>query len=162
MKETIDVQTGEVRAGRGKVILHCAALGSCVAVILVDAPNQRAAMAHVMLPGRAPPKTPDDERTKYAADAIRAALVMMNDRGAQTYNCRAAIAGGANVLQRPDDNTAVANVESCLAILRQNNFCVVGRAVGGFKPRSASVDAETGVITYCELGDRERVLWRPE
>ena len=66
IKDTIDVQTGEVKAATGKVILRSIALGSCVAIVAYDPNMKNGAIAHVMLPGKATTRTKPDEITKYA------------------------------------------------------------------------------------------------
>ncbi|MBE0536927.1 MAG: chemotaxis protein CheD [Phycisphaerae bacterium] len=162
MKEVIDVQTGQVKAGAGRVILRSIALGSCVAVIIVDPARQQAAMAHVMLPGKASPRVTADDRTKYAADAIDAAIEMMNNMGSQTADCCAAAVGGANVLRRPGDTIARDNVDFNLSFLHDKRLHVVARAVGGFERRNVCIDVEDGIITYAEGDGHFKELWRPE
>lgn len=53
MRETIDVQTGEVKASRQNIVLCSKAIGSCIAVVAYDSAKKIGALAHVMLPGRA-------------------------------------------------------------------------------------------------------------
>ena len=69
MEEIIDVNTGQVRFGRGDVVLRSLAIGSCIAVAAYDAEARVGALAHIMLPGRAP----EDclEKTRYAEDPLR-------------------------------------------------------------------------------------------
>lgn len=162
MKEVIDVQTGEVKAGCGNVILRSVALGSCVAVILADPPKQRAALAHVMLPGKAPDKPARDDRTKYAVDAIDAAAAMMRNMGSEPRDCCVTVVGGANVLRRPDDTVACDNVRSNLSVLHEKGLRVVAQAVGGFQRRNVTIDVQTGIVAYAEGNSHDKELWRPE
>ncbi|MHC4156555.1 MAG: chemotaxis protein CheD [Planctomycetota bacterium] len=78
MKRVIDVNTGEVRVSTKSAVLRSLAIGSCIAVVAYDAKRRIGAIAHVMLPGRAPEKAL--EKTKYAADAIEEMLGRMKKR----------------------------------------------------------------------------------
>jgi len=77
MKRIVDVQIGQVKAGRGKLILQSKAIGSCLAIVAYDAVKNVGALAHIMLPGRSPGKKTID-KTKYAADAIDAIVSKMS------------------------------------------------------------------------------------
>ena len=64
MKKVRDVQIGQVKAGTGGVILKSSAIGSCVVVVAYDTARKVGAMAHIMLPGRAPTRKKGREKTK--------------------------------------------------------------------------------------------------
>lgn len=160
MKETIDVQTGQVKAAGGKTILRAIALGSCVAVIIYDAKKKNAAMAHVMLPGRAPSKASSKDKTRYAADAIDALLEKMAVLGSEKHDFQVAVVGGANVLKRENDTIARDNVASNLRILREMRLEVVAKSVGGTVRRNVSIDIENGIITYAQGDNCDNELWR--
>lgn len=160
MKETIDVQTGQVKSATGKAILRTIALGSCVAIVIYDAGKKNAAMAHVMLPGKAPAKVDPHERTKYAADAIDVLVEQMTRLGSEKRDFKVAVVGGANVLKRPDDTIARDNVESNLRILDHNNLNIVAKSVGGTQRRNISIDIADGIITYAQGDCRDKELWR--
>ena len=63
-RDPIEVSTGEVRASSDRV-LRASALGSCVAVAMLDAEAGTGGLAHVMLPG-ASPDGQQNEHAKYA------------------------------------------------------------------------------------------------
>ena len=52
MKDTIDVNTGEVNCGGKEIKLRSVAIGSCISVAIYCCEKVFGAMAHIMLPGR--------------------------------------------------------------------------------------------------------------
>ena len=60
MKKVIDVQIGEVKAGRGKLMVQSKAIGSCIAIVAYDGTKNIGALAHIMLPGGAPSTAPGE------------------------------------------------------------------------------------------------------
>lgn len=159
-RRVIDVQTGQVRGGQGKVVLRAVALGSCLAIVLYDPVRKNGAMAHVMLPGKAPVKEGPLERTKYAADAIDTLMEIMAQMGSRKNDFCAAVVGGANVLRRQNDTIARDNVESNLRILEEKKLNVVAKRIGGYERRNVSLDLEKGIISYAEGDSIDKELWR--
>jgi len=159
-KRVIDVQTGQVRGSQGKVVLRAVALGSCLAIVLYDPVRKNGAMAHVMLPGKAPAKAGPLERTKYAADAIDALVEIMKQMGSGKNDFCVAVIGGANVLKRKNDTIARDNVESNFRILEEKKLNIVARHIGGYERRNASIDLEKGIISYAEGDSIDKELWR--
>lgn len=160
MKEIIDVQIGEVKAEKRKVILQSKAIGSCIAVIAYDAVQNIGAIAHVMLPGAAPVDKKFGEKTKYAADAIDAMVSRMVHLGSGNEDIEVALVGGGNVLNREDDTICKDNIESTLELLKRKRLRVRAQAVGGTARRSVSLDVEYGIISYTEGDSGEIQLWR--
>jgi len=154
-----DVQIGQVKAGRGKVILQSKAIGSCVAIVACDATKHIGALAHVMLPGRAPAKKAT-EKTKYADDAIDAIINRMSKLGSKIDDIEVALVGGANILRRPDDTICGSNIESALRLLEEKHLKVRAQAVGGTSRRSVSLDVELGIVYYTEGDGSKKQLWR--
>ena len=159
-KRVIDVQTGQVRGDQGNAVLRAVALGSCLAIVLYDPARKNGAMAHVMLPGKAPAKTGPSEQTKYAADAIDALIETMAQMGSEKNDFCVAIIGGANVLKRENDTIARDNVESNLRILEEKELNIVARRIGGHERRNAFIDLEKGIISYSQGDSVDKVLWR--
>ncbi len=159
-RQVIDVQTGQVKGGHGKVVLRAVALGSCLAIVLYDPARKNGAMAHVMLPGKAPAKAGPGERMKYAADAIDALIEIMANMGSEKTDFCVAIIGGANVLRRENDTIARDNVESNLRILEEKELNIVARHIGGYERRNAYIDLEKGIISYAQGDSNDKVLWR--
>ncbi len=160
MKETIDVQIGEVKAERGGVILKSKAIGSCIAIIAYDAVRKIGAMAHIMLPGRAPVHKEASEKTKYAADAIDTLVNQMTRLGSRDKDIGVVLVGGGNVLDRPDDTICRDNIESVLEFCGRRHLKVKAQAVGGTERRSVSLDVEGGIVYYSEGNGSETELWR--
>lgn len=159
-QKNIDVQIGQVKAGRGKVILQSKAIGSCVAIVAYDATKQIGALAHIMLPGRAPAKKKRGERTKYTANAIDAIVDKMTGLGSKKDDIEVALVGGGNILDRKDDSICYANIESTLELVGKKGLKVRAQAVGGTVRRSVSLDVERGIVSYAEGNGSEKQLWR--
>lgn len=160
MKKIIDVQIGQVRAGEGKVILKSKAIGSCVAIAAYDAEKNVGALAHVMLPGRAPAGKKGSEKAKYAADAIDVIIGEMTGLGSKAEDIAVVLVGGGNVLNRKGDTICKENVESVLGLLEERGLKIKARSVGGSSRRSISLDVECGIVAYTKGNDREMELWR--
>lgn len=161
MKKIVDVQIGQVKAGKGKVILQSKAIGSCVAIVAYDAIKNVGALAHVMLPGRAPAKK-KVEKTKYTANAIDAIISKMSKLDSKKDDIEVVLVGGGNILNREDDTICKDNIESALKLLSEKQLKVRAQAVGGTARRSVSLDVERGIV-YCSEGNSsERELWRSE
>jgi len=158
MQKIIDVQIGEVSVGQGEVILQSKAIGSCIAIVAYDATKNIGALAHVMLPGRAPAKKAT-ERIKYASDAIDVMVKKMTDLGSKSEDIKVVLVGGGNVLNRKDDTICQDNIESTLEFLGEKGLKVMAQAVGGINRRSVSVSVESGKIFYAEGDGKEKVLW---
>jgi len=159
MKKIVDVQIGQVKAGKGKVILQSKAIGSCVAIVAYDAIKSIGALAHVMLPGRAPAKKMI-EKTKYAANAIDAIVNKMSKLGSKKDDIEVVLVGAANVLRREDDTICRDNIESVLELLVKKRLKVKAQALGGTARRSVSLDIEWGIVSCAEGNGRQTELWR--
>ncbi|MBN1764079.1 MAG: chemotaxis protein CheD [Sedimentisphaerales bacterium] len=150
MQEVIDVQTGQVKVGRADVILKANALGSCVAVTAFDPENKIGAMAHVMLPGKAPDGKGQHECNRYAANAIDTILLKMNRLGASIENIKVALVGGANVLKRENDSIFLDNIISVLDLLEKKQLKINAQVLGGTQRRSVTLDIDNATIYYTE------------
>jgi len=160
MRKILDVQIGEVKAGRGRVLLNSKAIGSCVAVAAYDRKRKVGALAHVMLPGKAPQGKEDEEKTKYAADAIDLIIEELGRYGSRKEDMEIVLVGGGNVLEREDDTICKENIESVEGLLSERGLKVQAKSVGGTCRRSIYMDVEHGVVSYTKGDDREMQLWR--
>lgn len=158
-QQVIDVQIGQVKVGRGKVILQSKAIGSCIAIVAYDAVKKIGALAHVMLPGRAPAKKAA-EKTKYAANAIDAIVSRMSELDSKKDDIEVVLVGGGNILQREDDTICNVNIESTLELLAEKGLKVRAQAVGGISRRSVSLNVERGIVSYTEGDSSEKLLWK--
>jgi chemotaxis protein CheD len=159
MAEIMDVQIGQVKAASGQAILKSSAIGSCIAVAACDPAGKTAAMAHIMLPGRASVGKADSEKTKYAHDAIDEIIDKMAQFGSTAGSIKVAVLGGANVLQKADDTICQANIESTLDYLKKKHLEVVATAVGGTRRRNVWLDIDSRTIYYTEGDSSKRQLW---
>jgi len=156
MNKIIDVQIGQVKASQGKAILRSKAIGSCIAIVAYDRVRLIGALAHVMLPGRAPAGKKRGVKTRYAADAIDAMLTQMTQLGSKTNDIKVVLVGGGNVLGRKDDTICKDNMESVLELLLQKQLSVQAQAVGGTARRSVSLDVERGIV-FCTEGNGSKM-----
>jgi chemotaxis protein CheD len=157
MKKIVDVSTGEVEFGGEKTILRSTAIGSCIVIAACDFKKKAGALAHIMLPGRAPQS--DSDRTKYAADAIEHMLQGMNRAGANEGNVEVCLVGAGNVLKEEDDTICEQNIESTTKLLQQRNIPVRASVLGGTERKSVSLDIAGGKVFYTEGDGDEKLLW---
>lgn len=158
MKQIIYIMTGEVKAGNKDTILKSVAIGSCVVITAYDIQNQIAAMAHIMLPGRAleNKKLP---KTRYASNAIDELINVLLQNGANENKLEVCLAGGANILKRKDDNIWQDIIISVEELLAKRKIKIMAESLGGTMRRSVSLDVETGLLK-CSIGDDpEKTLW---
>ncbi len=158
MKRIMDVQIGQIKVSKGKVILQSKAIGSCIAIAAHDPTNNSGSLAHVMLPGRAPAGKKPSEKTRYAADAIDAIISRMSRRGSKKDDLEVTLVGGGNVLDRADDTICKDNIESTLQILKEKGLKLRAQALGGTERRSVSLDVESGTVSYSEGNGTETQL----
>ena len=158
MPQTIDVQTGEVKAGGKDTLLFSTAIGSCIAVAALETNALVGGIAHIMLPGKSP-ENPEKPHTRYAHDGFSALLESVRSMGGAIENLNICIAGGANVLNSPDDSICRENVASVLEQCERYNLPVVARSLGGYLRRRVMVNV--GQLTVsCGIGDQaDFILW---
>ncbi|RKY24700.1 MAG: chemotaxis protein CheD [Planctomycetota bacterium] len=161
MKKVIDVRIGQVKVQQGKVILESRAIGSCIAIVAYDVTKGIGALAHVMLPGRAPADKETSQKTRYAADAIDAIVSKMARLGSKNGDIEVALVGGANVLNKKDDTICKDNIESVLGLLEKKRLKVRAQSIGGTNRRNVFFDIGRGVVSYSEGNGDKVQLWRP-
>lgn len=157
-KQIIYVMTGEVKAGNKDTILKSSAIGSCVVITAYDKQNLIGAMTHIMLPGKAPEKR-NIQKTKYASNAIDELINILELNGANNNNIEVCLTGGANVLQRKNDNIGSYVIDSVQENLKNRKIEILARSLGGTKRKSVSLNVETGCV-YLTIGDEvEKLFW---
>lgn len=148
-----------MKSGDKNTILNSSAIGSCVVIAAYDANEKVGALAHIMLPGKAPEKK-ELQKTRYAANAMEELIRRMNLLGIKEKNIAVCLVGSANVLEKKDDTIALDNVTSVIDILKKENIKVKAKSVGGTERRSISLDIDNGSIYY-SIGDgTEKLLWQ--
>ncbi len=158
MKEVVDVNTGEVKLGRGQEILRSVAIGSCIVVAAYDFKKKIGALAHIMLPGRASSKT--QEKTKYAANAIEEMVNRMTDAGSSKDDLGVCLVGGANILKNDDDTICKENIKSATELLKEKQIPIKAMVLGGEKRKGVLLDIEDSTIFYTEGDAEEKLLWK--
>ncbi len=159
IEQTKYIHSGEIGIAAGKALLASSPLGSCVAFIAYDVKTKTGGLAHIMLPGNTTDKATYN-KDKYAAPAIDHMLEELQKKGVLLENIEVCLAGGANVLKRPDDTIANEVISSVLAIVKEKDLKVKTTALGGFERRTVSLNTENGEVYYTQ-GDRNtKVLWK--
>ncbi|OGF52395.1 MAG: hypothetical protein A2044_02035 [Candidatus Firestonebacteria bacterium GWA2_43_8] len=158
MESIIDVATGEVKIRRGNKVLVATAIGSCVAVIIIDAKKKVGGMAHVMLPGKAPAgKT---FKTRFAFNAIEALLKKIYKLGASKKNMKVLIAGGANVLRLKNCHVGRDNIQAVTKLLEENGLVITAKNVGGTERRRVKLDIDNCIVYYNKGDGKNKILWK--
>lgn len=143
----IDVYTGKVCVSSKAVILRAIAIGSCIAVVAYDRHRKIGGIAHIMLPGRSP-RGNDEDRTKYAEDAIDILLDAAKKHDTGKEDLEINIAGAADMLGEGRISKEIAG--SVLGYLKKLGIEPTGKRIGGTQRRSVSLDIESGKIFYSE------------
>jgi chemotaxis protein CheD len=159
MGKIVNVSTGEVKVGRKGKILKSTAIGSCVVIAAYYSGKNLGAMAHVMLPGKAP-KNSYGESTRYAADALGEMISRMTIKGANLCDLEAFLVGAGNVLKKQDDSVCKNNIESITQLLKEKHIPVRAAVLGGTERKGISMDIESGSVYYTEGDREEKVLWK--
>ena len=157
MKKIVDVNTGGIEVSSDGVILRSIAIGSCIAIAAYDVKKRTGAMAHVMLPGRAPEK--ETQPARYAANAIDEIIDLMTRAGAGSCDIEACLVGAGNVLEKEDDTVCKANVKSVMQLLEEKNITVRATVLGGTERKGVFMDIEDGKVFYTEGENEKKLLW---
>ena len=134
--------------------LKTMALGSCVAIVMLDPATKSVGMAHIALPDSSINSEKRKVKPGYFADsAIPVLLDRMRDSGSfgNPRLMTIKIIGGANVLGSSMifdiGNRNIAAIKSILASYGAN---VAAEDTGGNNSRTVSVDVDTGsILIYC-------------
>lgn len=145
MKKTINIATGEVKMGTAGDLLVSNGIGSCIVIIGINLKKEIGAVAHFMLPGKAP-ENEKQSKTKYAEDAMLKLLqeLQIKENDARQYSV--CLVGAGNVLQKQDDTICESNIQSIYALLDNLKTGISATSLGGNCRRSVSFDVETGEV----------------
>lgn len=157
MKKIVDVNTGGVEVSSDGVILRSIAIGSCIVIAAYDVRKRTGAMAHVMLPGRAPRK--EIQPTRYAVNAADEIIALMARAGTRSCDIEACLVGAGNVLEKEDDTVCKANVKSVMQLLEEKNITVKATVLGGTERKGVFMDIENGKVFYTEGENKKKLLW---
>lgn len=159
MQEVIDVQVGEVMAVKAEAILKSTAIGSCIAVAGCVPALKAGVLAHIMLPGKAPERENPENRNRYAVDAIETLITEMEKLGCKQEDIKITLAGGANVLNKPDDTLCQENAKTVVDILERKDVSVVARDLHGTQRRSLTLDVGRASVYCSRGGGKMKLLW---
>lgn len=148
---TIMLGIGDYAATRTQGdIVKTMALGSCVAVILLDPETKTAGMVHIALPDSNLNIEKREKQPGYFADSgINALLEEMRKAGASQNirNMYVKLAGGANVLKAGASfDIGKRNILTVKKILWQLGTGPGAEDIGGHISRTVSVAVETGIV----------------
>lgn len=119
-------------------------LGSCVSVLLYDAPGRLGGINHFLLPGYPHKKK---RSTKYADTAMKRLLAAMEEIGAVKQNLTADVAGGAHFKDNPNSRQiAEENIAAALAFLKEQGIPIKSLHTGGTTGRKVIFDTRTGQV----------------
>jgi chemotaxis protein CheD len=158
-ENTVDVQIGQVKGVKGDAVIQSKAIGSCLGFVIYDPSNKAAVMAHIMLPGRAPCDKSEQDRTKYAENAVEKSISVAGRLNADVRQSLIFVIGAANVLKRKNDTICRDNLRSIGKILKKHNLKITAKSVGGTKRRSISLDLSAGVVYYNKGDEQKTKLW---
>lgn len=137
-------------------VLKTLALGSCVAVIILDPASRTVGMAHVALPDSE--VQPDRARKLpgyFADSAIPVLLEAMQKAGGNTDLRRLVVklAGGASVMDQNNTfNIGKRNLLAVKKLLWQKRMGAVAEAVGGKISRTVNIYVDTGKVEITTPG----------
>lgn len=140
-------------------VIKTYALGSCVALILMDPRTRSVGMAHIALPESEVNRDRAKERPGYFADTgIPALLRAMAKCGCKgPRGVMAKLVGGAKVM---DDNNIFnigkRNVLAIKKILWQHGMGAVAEDIGGSISRTVQVDVDSGRVI---ISSSNRSTW---
>lgn len=151
------VGVGEYAASKTNTI-KTMALGSCVAVVLLDTQNRSVGMLHVALPESSINKKRAAERPGMFADTgIPKLLDEMKTLG---YNGQkkliVKLAGGASIMDPNNTfNIGKRNILSVKKVLWRYELGAIAEDVGGSISRTVTVDIKTGKVLISSPGRGE-------
>ena len=146
------VGMGEIAVARAKERLQCIGLGSCLAIVALDAATGRVGLAHAVLP-RPLEMNDGSSPAKYASLAVHALAMAIRDEGGDMADVRVALIGGAQLLTGVASRGSALpqlgerNVEEARLQVRAFGFDLVAEDVGGSVGRTVTLNGETGVVT---------------
>jgi len=140
-------------------------VGSCVAICLYDIYAKVASMAHIMLPKKLNEKkqTVEEERGKYADDALMHMMDGMIQLGADPKRIQAKMAGGAAIFSHESEtglfNVGPRNISAIKQILHENNIPLVSEDTGANFGRWVKFSLNSGEMTITSnLKKTEKII----
>jgi len=145
MKKTIHISTGEVKMGTAGDLLISNGIGSCIVIVGINLEKEIGAVAHFMLPGKAP-DTEAQNKTKYAEDSVDMLLKLLQSDMDNLSPIRTCLIGAGNVLKKQDDTICESNIRSISALLNDLKIGISASSLGGNYRRSVHFDIEKAEV----------------
>lgn len=152
MSEELMVDMGKYIVSKSPDVLVSLGLGSCVGVVIFDAPNKIGGLAHVMLPS-----VPDDKRNagdefnldKFADIAIPKMLDEIKKKGGKSENFKAKMAGGAHMFKSLELSESMdigkRNAEIIHKLLSNEKIPILSEETGGSVGRTVHFNLDSGI-----------------
>lgn len=160
---TILVGIGEIGIARkpGERV-KTVALGSCVALVLLESTTRMIGMAHVALPDSKVCSSRRDDRPGYFADlALPALMKAMQSQGCIINNRTTLVklVGGANVMD-PTNLFCIGkrNALALRKLLWMQGMAPVAEELGGEISRTVEADCETGCLRISTPGRPDKEI----
>ena len=154
VRETV-VKVADWAADKGDVDLVTLGLGSCVAIMLYDAPTRAGAMAHILLPSRSLARE-SSNLAKFPETAVPLLLQRLGALGADSKRLVAKLAGGASMfaqLMTPGSiQMGERNIVAARNALRAAGIPIAAEAVGGGTGRSVRFHLADGRVEIRAVG----------
>ncbi|MBC8203971.1 MAG: chemotaxis protein CheD [FCB group bacterium] len=153
---TIYVGVGEFAVSKTPGdIVKTLALGSCIAVVLLDPRNRAVGLLHFALPDSSINKKRVSERPGMFADTgIAILLEEMKKLGySGNRNMIVKLAGGASIIDPNNTfNIGKRNILAARKVLWNYRLGAIAEDIGGNSSRSVSVDVNTGKVILSSPG----------
>ncbi|WP_027338714.1 chemotaxis protein CheD [Halonatronum saccharophilum] len=149
MVNKIRVRMADLKVGRDDGIIITSGLGSCVGLTLYDSNSKVGGMAHIMLP-EFPVGKKNAKLAKYADTAIETLIKKLRDKGANTKNLEAKMAGGAQMFNFSNIDNRIRigdrNIEATKEILKSLKIPLINSEVGKNYGRTMELHLNSGDV----------------
>lgn len=145
--DVLEIGIGEIVVGEAPKRLMTPALGSCVGVALYDQSAARGALAHIMLPTR-PAGQSTEHPGRFAANAIPAMVMLLEQEGSPARCLVAKIAGGASMFRGDGAQVAIGqrNVAEVVRQLELMSIPLMAEDTGETHARTIELALDTGEL----------------
>lgn len=130
--------------------IRTSGLGSCVGVVIYDSLKQVGGLAHIMLPHSSLTKQKYFDYAKYADTAIQLLIDKLIKTGANKFQLKAKIAGGAQMFQFNSDSDIMRigprNIEAVKKELAKHRIPIISSDTGGNRGRTIEFDPLTSKL----------------
>lgn len=156
MSEVIKVGMAELKVATAPNSLMTLGLGSCVGVAIYDPVAQIGGLVHVMLPDSTQIKH-NSNKAKFADTGIKELVEQLIEAGANKRKMVAKIAGGAQMFQFKQMDSALyigmRNTEAVKENLKQYNIPLLASDTGNHYGRTVEFCLQTGRMKVKSIGN---------